>query len=269
MYRGQFFTLPFRFPIIMRRLDSGMQSVYSRAPTTSAKPRPWAKLMGSLYSTARQCGHTVSHFFQNVYHKVRYSDPPRLLFDLLSKFRIFIFPFNLYNFIVEQELSFPPPPESLNDYRCQLLGRERLEDLARIPRKGNMLVELGKRFDAGEIPFGIMKGDEVVGYCWFNREECTSKLYNFVFEGNSDIYLFDVYVSPHYRGLGLAPYLVTQFYPWLQTEGIEKVYATINLFNNPSNQLTVNYRQETLVKMLYVSLFNIYEHTFLLKRYKV
>ena len=46
------------------------------------------------------------------------------------------------------------------------------------------------------------------------------------------------------------------------------MYASINLFNNPSNQLTVSYRQETLVKMLYVSLFNIYEHTFLLKRYR-
>lgn len=211
----------------------------------------------------------MSHFFQNVYHKIRYSDPPRLLFDLLSKFKIFIFPFNLYCFIIEEALTFPQPPEELKDYRCELLGRDRLEELAAIPRKGDMRAVFNQRFDAGEVPFGILNGEEAVGYCWFNRKECTSKLYPIVFEGDHQIYLFDVYVSPKYRGLGLAPYLVTQFYPWLQSHGIRNVYATINLFNNPSNQLTIDYRQETLAKMLYVSLFNIYERTFLLKRYKI
>lgn len=210
----------------------------------------------------------MSEFFNNLLHKVRYSDPPRLLFDLLSKLRIYIFPFNLYCFIIEDVISLPERPPELADFRCQMLGREWEAALAAVPRQGDMAPKMRQRFDAGEICFGILHGDEVAGYCWFNRRECTSRLYPFTFEDERQIYLFDVYVSPHYRGRGLAPFLVTQFYPWLQRERIEKVYATINLFNNPSNGLTVNYRQETLVKMLYVSLFNIFERTFLLKNYK-
>lgn len=214
----------------------------------------------------------LSPFLQNVYHKLRYSDPPRLLFDLLSKFRIFIFPFNLYCFQVHQETTFPPPDEALADYRCELLGREWLAALAAIPRKGDMTTELGQRFDRGEVCYGILQREQdheqVVGYCWFNMEQCTSRLYSFELDSATELYLFDVYVAPAYRGRGLSPYLITQFYPWLQSRGVQKVYATINIFNNPSNGLTVDYSQETLVKMLYVSIFNIYEHTFLLKRYK-
>jgi GNAT superfamily N-acetyltransferase len=210
----------------------------------------------------------VSHFIQDLYHKIRYSDPPRLLFDLLSKFHISIFPFNLYCFIIETEISFPPSPPELREYHCELLGRESLESLAAVPRKGDMRKEFGKRFAAGENCFGILKEDEIAGYCWFNRKECTSTVYNFALDSELEIYLYDVYVVPKYRGRGICPYLITQFYPWLQSKGINKVYATISLFNNPSNGLTVNYRQETLVKMLYVSIFDIYERTFLLKRYK-
>ena len=209
----------------------------------------------------------MSHFFQNVYHKVRYSDPPRLLFDVLSKLKIYIFPFNLYCFEVEGEIDLPPPSEKTRGYRCEQLDRSSIAKLAAIPKKGNTLEEVTRRFDVGEVCFGILKGEEIVGYCWFNLKECTSRLYSFPFNGANKAYLYDLYVVPEHRGRGLSPYLVTQFYPWAQEQGFEQVYATINLFNNPSNQLTVSYRQETLVKMLYVSLFNIYEHTFLLKNY--
>jgi GNAT superfamily N-acetyltransferase len=210
----------------------------------------------------------VSHFLQNVYHKIRYSDPPRLLFDLLSKFKIFIFPFNLYCFEVEREISFPPQPEGIADFRVEELDSGSVEALAAIPKKGNTREEIARRFAAGEVCFGILKGEEIVGWLWFNLHECTSKLYNFQFNGANHAYLYDLYVVPEYRGRGLSPFLVTQVYPWAQARNFEKVYATINLYNNPSNGLTTEYRQETLVKMLYVSLFNLYEHTFLLKRYQ-
>jgi GNAT superfamily N-acetyltransferase len=212
----------------------------------------------------------VSHFFQNVYHKIRYSDPPRLLFDLLSKFKIFIFPFNLYCFEVEEEgeVYLPPKPEQLAGFRCEILGRDSIQALAAIPKKGNTLEEVTRRFDIGEVCYGMLTGDTIAGYCWFNLKECTSKLYNFSFEGRKAAYLYDLYVLPEYRGRGLSPFLVTEIYPWARDEEFEQVYATINLFNNPSNGLCLPYRQEVLVKMLYVSLFNIYEHTFLLKRYK-
>ncbi len=211
----------------------------------------------------------MGHFFQNVYHKVRYSDPPRLLFDLLSKFKIFIFPFNLYCFEVEEdgEIFLPPKPAELEGYHCEILGRDSLEGLAAIAKKGNTREEVLRRFNLGEVCFGILKGDQIVGYCWLNLKECTSKLYNFSFEGRKAVYLYDLYVVPEHRGRGLSPFLVTEIYPWGQEQKIEQLYATINLFNNPSNGLCLPYRQETLVKMLYVSLFDIYEHTFLLKRY--
>ena len=211
----------------------------------------------------------MGHYFQNLYHKARYSAPPRLLFDLLSKFKIHIAPFNLYCFEVEEDhaVFLPPKPAELEDYRCEILSRDSLDELAAIAKKGNNLEELARYFDLGEVCYGILKGDKIVGYCWFNLKECTSKLFSFSFEGRKAAYLHDLYVMPEYRGQGLSPFLVTEFYPWARDEEFQQVYATINLFNNPSNGLCLPYRQETLVKMLYVSLFNIYEHTFLLKRY--
>lgn len=210
----------------------------------------------------------MNQFFRNAIHKLRYSDPPRLLFDLLSKLKIFIFPFNLYCVLIEDAISLPPRPAELADFQCRMLGREWQDTLASVPRAGDWTTKMRQRYDDGEICFGILKGDEIAGYAWFNRKECTSKLCPFTFEDDRQIYLFDVYVAPEYRGQGLAPFLVTQFYPWLQAENIEKVYATINLFNNPSKGLAIDYRQETPVKMLYVSLFNNFEHTFLLKSAK-
>jgi GNAT superfamily N-acetyltransferase len=79
----------------------------------------------------------------------------------------------------------------------------------------------------------LKRGDRVVGYTWADPAEINHAPSRHPLQPG-EAYLYDAFVAPEMRGLGLAPYMRAQCYDVLNKVGFHTFYSVSEYFNTPA-----------------------------------
>jgi len=108
-------------------------------------------------------------------------------------------------------------------------------DLAQIDASTNWVTEskLRDRLEKGHMCVVLKHGGVVAGYTWADLEEVNDVSCDYVLQ-EGEAYLYNAFVSPDYRGCGLAPQLRYECYKYLREAGIDTFYSLSSYFDTPS-----------------------------------
>jgi GNAT superfamily N-acetyltransferase len=126
-------------------------------------------------------------------------------------------------------------------------------------------------FAKGAKCYGAKYNGEIVGFTWFDLDECFTPFYKIAMKDN-EAYLLDMYVLNAYRGKNLAPFLRYKVYEVLQKMGVDSCYSITETFNTPS----FKFKQKLNAKIIFLALFvrlrlgflGVRKKTGILRRYK-
>ena len=123
-------------------------------------------------------------------------------------------------------------PDLAVDFPSELIAPEDLSAVAAftdwVTVKG-----LQDRLDKGHLGVVLKHGDQVAGYAWADFDEVNDVDCNYVLQPG-EVYLYDAFIAPDYRGHGLAPYLRFECYKRLRSAGKHTFYSISNYFNRPA-----------------------------------
>ena len=148
--------------------------------------------------------------------------------DRLRRIGIDIDPFLVF---VEGTCDVESPPVD-GDYEAFRIS---VDDLASLDTLGSGFSTdaLRERLLKGHICIALKHRGRVVAYTWadtaeINDASCRTKL------GTNEVYLYDAFTSPEYRGRGLAPLMRIRSYEALRALGKSTFFSISDYFNTPA-----------------------------------
>ena len=148
--------------------------------------------------------------------------------DRLRRIGIDIDPFLVF---VEGTCDVGSPPVNGEFHACRIS----IDDLASLEKLGSGFSTdvLRERLAKGHICIALKHAGRVVAYTWadtteINDASCRTKL------GPDEVYLYDAFTSPEYRGRGLAPLMRVRSYEALRALGRNTFLSISDYFNTPA-----------------------------------
>lgn len=206
-------------------------------------------------------------FVRRVCDKWRYSPKSRLFFDVLAKVGIRIRPFCSYRISLAlwQGLTISKKTSS---YEVRPLGVEDAALMAAFPeRKGFDERLLKGRFERGETSMGLFDQGRLICFQWANWSECTFRPLRYSLN-EDEVYTFDIFTHPEYRGRGVAIYLLNKIYEDFIAHNKKWIVSAIETINKPSIALKHKMGGKKEALYLYITLFQRWHWKCLLKQYE-
>jgi len=151
------------------------------------------------------------------------------------------------------------------EYETGFVGEEDMREIAGCE---SWLTEatLVDRLRRGITCFAIKHRGRIIAYLWSAFDVIDDPVYYAELKEN-EAHLFNAYVDPDYRGIGLAPLMRYQCYKALKARGVDVFYSLCDYFNTPS----VRYKQKMNARVqklgLFVSIGKKYSRNWILREY--
>ena len=126
---------------------------------------------------------------------------------------------------------------------------------------------LQDRLDKGHLCIVILHQGQIAGYTWADFDEVNDAACDFSL-GPGEAYLYDAFVAPAHRGLGLAPYLRCESYKHLRRAGRTTFYSISDYFNSPAIRFKQKLNAEVVRLYLQIKLGDKQVGQWVLKNYR-
>jgi len=124
-----------------------------------------------------------------------------------------------------------------------------------------------KRLKKGNQCYCIRHQGKIVAHTWFDFEEC--KYLDCLFRLNKrEVYLFDMYTIPSYRGKNIAPWVRCKCYEILRNMGRDTFYSISDRLNTPAIKFKRKLNAKFLRLYLCIELFKKHRWNLVLRKYK-
>jgi len=204
--------------------------------------------------------------FNNFRIKYQHSHFLRLFFDALTKFGIRITPYYTFREMIAST-TLPDLSDKIENCKISFWGPEEIKAMAKIPGRKLTEEDLLKRLREGHQCLGIKKDSQVIAFNWFNFKELTFKWHRIPLN-KKEVFLFDAYTLPGYRGKGFAPFLRECSYRELKKIGMTKAFSYTDYFNTPAVKFKLKLNAEKEKLSLYIVFFNKWPFHFIMKDYQ-
>jgi hypothetical protein len=203
--------------------------------------------------------------FDEIRIKIRYSHFLRLVFDAISKLGVRISPYYVFREGISSE-NPPALPTGFEEYEIKFWGPEEMRAMALIPMRKFSKKTLLQRLEDGQKCLGLKKDNALVAFTWCNFKEFSFKWHQFPLKPD-EVYMFDAYTVPEYRGKGIAPFLRYHCYKEMKTLGRKSLYSYSDYFNSSAVKFKLKLNAQKVGLNMYVVLFNKWPFHFQLKDY--
>lgn len=93
-----------------------------------------------------------------------------------------------------------------------------------------------QRFSRGSVCSCLFHQNKIVSYCWLSfQEEWIGEIETTISLKMDEVYLFDAFTLPEYRGKNLFPFLLTNTITYLKTQG----YCYALIFALSTNRVSI------------------------------
>jgi len=173
----------------------------------------------------------MKHYLRYVKHKLRDDSWKQLIIDIYGKAGVWICPY----YLVMEGLSGDSPhvPKTASPLDIRFLGPDDMAQIAAIPERNIPERVLQRWLLEGKECLGMLDGETVVAFTWYDLESCHFRGCSFSLAEN-EAYLFDAYTSKECRGTGIAPYLRYRLYEKLAKMGRIYLYSITVRLNKPA-----------------------------------
>lgn len=150
------------------------------------------------------------------------------LLDRLKRLGIVIDPFYLF---LEGTRDTTLPSVEGEFQVCQITS----ENLPLLTTLGSAVTieKLQERLARGHICIALRHKGYVVAYTWADTTEINDSTYRTKL-GENEVYLYDAFTRPEYRGQGLAPLMRVRCYETLRALGKSTFFSISDCFNTPA-----------------------------------
>ena len=199
------------------------------------------------------------------FEKYRYSHVMRPFFDGLSKIGLRIAPY--YEFRENVSPDFLSPCSGLGQgYEIGFWEAPEIKQMAKIPGRRFSEEELLKRLEDGHRCLGIKKDNKLAAFSWCNFRAKTFRWHRLPLN-DREVFLFDAFTLPEFRGRKLAPVLRYNLYRELTKQGYTGFYSYSDFFNTPAIKFKKTLKAKKEQLNLYIVLFDKFVFHFRLKQY--
>ncbi|MDX2506231.1 MAG: hypothetical protein QNL62_17375 [Gammaproteobacteria bacterium] len=206
-------------------------------------------------------------YLRNLWSKIRFSSPLRIVADILGRLGVRIAPYYIYREGLDYA-NLSSLDENFSGYDTVILGSNDMHEIACIPGRENIDEEfLLERLNKGHLCLGMRHNGKLVGFNWANLTELTfSSKTSFSLQDN-EAYLYDAFTLMDYRGIGIAPYIRFKCYQQLEQLGKNNLYSISLAFNTPAIKFKRKLNAELHELRLFVDAFRKWEINMRLKKY--
>ncbi len=92
---------------------------------------------------------------------------------------------------------------------------------------------LQQRLDKGHLCIVLKQQQQIVGYTWVDFKEVNDSVCDIELQPG-EVYLYDAFIAPEYRGRGLASYMRVECYQQVRRAGADIFYSISDYFNSPA-----------------------------------
>lgn len=127
-----------------------------------------------------------------------------------SKIRPSYNAFFIFSFPIHPEMSTPPRPEGIQVERLSANDEEALQNMATVASEGmtDALKVYHQRMPGGELCYTVRVDGKLAAFVWLAmRESVSSNLGSRFLLKPDEVYLYDTFTLPEYRGRGYCAYL--------------------------------------------------------------
>ncbi|MBZ0167125.1 MAG: hypothetical protein K8I00_09995 [Candidatus Omnitrophica bacterium] len=145
----------------------------------------------------------------------------------------------------------------MKDYTFQAFGPEEMQIIGGIKGRSRFKKEkhLCKLLNEGKKCFGIKYKGDIAAFSWVSYDGCTLETYRPAMN-DQEVYLFDMFTLPAFRGTKVAPYLRYCIYRTVSAEGRDKFYSVTDKFNKSAIRFKKNINAHNIKKVTYIRFFN-------------
>lgn len=206
-------------------------------------------------------------YLKNIWLKVRYSSPLRVITDIFGRLGIRIAPYYVYR----EDLDFSDMSyldNKFSEYETISLGPGDMKEIVLLPGRENIDEPvLLDRLQQGHLCLGMCRDGALVGFNWANLSQLTFSSKTSFDLNINEAYLYDAYTLIDYRGIGIAPYIRYKCYQQLEALGITKMYSVSLVFNTPAVKFKRKLNAKKHELRLFVDFFRRWEINFRIKKY--
>jgi hypothetical protein len=191
----------------------------------------------------------------------------RIILDGLIKVNIKITPYYL---VLEGlfDKTIPHLETGFDDCEICYLGSDDMKTIAAIPERDINEKTLLRWLNEGKKCLGFKRGSELAAFTWCDLDECNAEFRRFPLAPD-EAYLFDAYTMMNFRGRGIAPYVRYQLYKELLKLNRTRLYSISNYYNQQSINFKKKLNAKTIDLALHISIFNKWEFSRILRKYKI
>lgn len=162
---------------------------------------------------------------------------------------------------------------SVNDfdqYETGFLGYEDMKEIGALSRgygDGASEDTLLARIKDGHKCFGAKYQGKIAAFVWSSFDSCHAPQYRFPLRGN-EVYLWDTFTMPSFRGKGLAPYIWVKFCEELQKLGYDTFYSITLCSNKPALRFRKKLNAKPLILAIHIRLLKKWSWSWKIKSYR-
>jgi GNAT superfamily N-acetyltransferase len=206
-------------------------------------------------------------YFKNLWSKVRFSSPLRIVTDILGRLGVRITPYYVYlEGLDRADLS--SLKTNFTGYETVLLESQDMKEIAEIPGRKNLTEQsFLDKLDQGHLCLGMKHDGKLAGFNWANLSELTFSANTCFTLKDNEAYLYDAYTLMDFRGIGIAPYIRYRCYQQLEQLGKNRLYSISLAFNTPAINFKKKLNAELYELRLFIDIFRKWEFNMRLKQY--
>ncbi len=206
-------------------------------------------------------------YFKNLWVKIRFSSPLRIITDILGRLGVRITPYYIYL----EGLDYADLSSLKTDftgYETVLLGSQDMKEIAEIPGRCNLTEQsFLNKLNQGHLCLGMKHDGKLAGFNWANLTELTFSASTCFKLKNNEAYLYDAFTLMDFRGIGIAPYIRYKCYQQLEQLGKNRLYSISLAFNTPAIKFKKKLNAEPYELRLFIDIFRKWELNVRLKKY--
>jgi hypothetical protein len=197
---------------------------------------------------------------QRLCDKFRHGLIPHVVLDNLRWLGLEIMPWGLV--LEDSDCGWPPGwPACLEGFEFGYLTPDELPTIAAVPDQGVSGKYVREIYECGCQCMAARKRGRIVAFVWANYDSNQSRYYPLRLERN-EAFIFHLFTSREYRGMGLAWALRKLLMDDLRKKGYVRFYSTISLLNRSVRRLTGKTGGRIVRKGVFVELFWRYRKSF-------
>lgn len=186
--------------------------------------------------------------------------------DRLARLGIVLYPYIVFQEAVEAGGSASERQVGLT---ARKLTEQDITALAEMPERPGSEEAFRTRFRRGHVGIGAFDGDSIVAYTWCDLENFAGFGQGAILRKlqSDEAYLYDAYTLPAYRGRGIVPFLRSEVYRVMNSQGRHRLYSISLFFNQSARRFKAKLNAQPVELRLSINLFQKLTRDLLLKRY--